>query len=131
MWLAGSMTDDGERHRLIDLLDELDAAATENVARGNLIRVRLRELREALAAGESVSDAIAHESEPRAVEMISANMAMLEDAGSRYRAGLALALRKDGITIEAIGELFGVSRQRISALLMQKAAASEDDRANT
>lgn len=123
------MTDDPSRHRLVELLDELDAAAAANVERSNLIRDRLRQIREALAAGESVSDAMEHESEPRAVEMISTNMAILEDVGSKYRAGLAIALREDGHTIEAIGELFGVSRQRISALLRQKAAVPNDDRA--
>lgn len=121
------MTNEVARGRLVDLLDELELAAAENVERGRLIQNRLHEIREALTAGESVNEAMSHESEPRAVEMISTNLAMLEDVGSKYRAGLALALREDGVTIEAIGSLFGVSRQRISALLKQKAAIAEEE----
>ena len=116
------MTDGSARRRLVDLLDELEAAAADNVQRGTLIQQRLHEIRDALDRGVSTRDAVAQESEPRAVELISMNMAALEDVGSKYRAGLALALREDGATIEAIGDLFGVSRQRISALLRQKAA---------
>jgi transcriptional regulator len=49
-------------------------------------------------------------------------MANLETAGAEFRAAEALALRAEGLTIEAIADLFGVTRQRISALLEQKAA---------
>ena len=56
------------------------------------------------------------------VELITTNMATLETAGAEFRAAEALALRAEGLTIGAIAELFGVTRQRISALLKQKAA---------
>ena len=52
-------------------------------------------------------------------------MASLETVGSELRASLALALRDEGLTIEAIAGLFGVTRQRISALLKQKAAIGD------
>ncbi len=58
--------------------------------------------------------------------IISTNMATLETAGAEFRAAEALALRAHGLTIEAIAELFGVTRQRISALLKQKAAIQID-----
>ena len=54
--------------------------------------------------------------EPRA--RLSVALSTLEQAA----ASLALALRQDGLTIETIAQLFGVTRQRNSALLRQKAA---------
>ena len=123
-WLV-EMADDAALTRLDVLLDELEDAAADNVERGRLIQSRIHELRESLAAGVSVGDAVIAEAEPRTVELISTNMAMLEDTGSKFRACLAQALRDDGFTVETIGQMFGVSRQRISALLRQKAAIDQ------
>ena len=52
-------------------------------------------------------------------------MASPETVGSELRASLILPLRDEGLTIEAIAGLFGVTRQRISALLKQKAAIGD------
>jgi hypothetical protein len=116
------MTDDPSLLRLADALDQIEAVAAENVERGLRIQGRIHQMREQLGAGVRVADVVASEPEPRTVELISTNMAALEVVGSKFRASLALALRDEGLTVEAIGELFGVSRQRISALLRQRAA---------
>ena len=42
--------------------------------------------------------------------------------GAVEGAAQALALRDEGLTISDIAELFGVTRQRVSALLRQKSA---------
>ena len=49
--------------------------------------------------------------------MLSLNMAALETAGAEFRAAQARSLHDEGMTMDTIGELFGVTRQRISALL--------------
>jgi hypothetical protein len=110
--------------RLITALDDIDGAAGDNVERSLEIQRRAQQLRERLEAGEMLVDLVRNEEPPRIVELLSTNMATLETAGAELRAAQALALRAEGLTIEDIAELFGVTRQRISALLKQKAAVA-------
>ncbi len=108
--------------RLLAAVEGIEAGAAENVERSLEIQRRVRDLRESLERGEALVDIVRREERPRVVELLSTNMATLETVGAELRAAVALALRAEGLTIEAIAELFGVTRQRISALLRQKAA---------
>ena len=108
---------------LVAALDAIEAAAGDNAERSLEIQARARSLRSGLDAGEPLVDLVRDEPRPSTVELLSTNMATLETAGAQLRAAKALALRAEGLTIEAIAGLFGVTRQRISALLRQKAAA--------
>lgn len=110
-----------DRH-LLRALDDLDRAIADNVTRSEEIRKRVRHLHERVAAGERVADLIQAEDQPRTVEMLTENIDTLHGIGSRLRAAQARALRDEGLTIAAIAELFGVTRQRVSALLRQKSA---------
>ncbi len=111
-----------ETERLLHSLVKLEAAAADNIDRSRELQQRAEALRETLRAGSDLVDVVEAESSPRMVELISSNMEALETAGAEFRAAEALALRSHGLTIEAIANLFGVTRQRISALLKQKAA---------
>jgi hypothetical protein len=51
------------------------------------------------------------------VRSVSALQQRLSEAASRLRRAQAKRLHDDGLTTERIAELFGVTRQRISALL--------------
>lgn len=113
-----------ELDRLVAALDAMESAAADNVERSVEIQRRAGKLRDALAGGASLVEFVEREPTPRTVELLSTNMATLETAGAELRAAQALALRAEGLTIEAIAELFGVTRQRISALLKQKAATT-------
>lgn len=113
---------DAPIERLIGALAEIEAAAGDNAERSRQLQRRARVLRRQLQAGKNLVELVEAEEAPRMVELISTNMATLETAGAEFRAAEALALRAHGLTIEAIAELFGVTRQRISALLKQKAA---------
>lgn len=108
--------------RLLAAVAEIEEAAAENVERSLEIQRRVARLRERLQAGESLAEIVESEEPPRVVELLSMNMLTLETVGSELRAAQAIALREEGLTLAAIGELFGVTRQRISALLMQRAA---------
>ena len=108
---------------LIAALEAIEAAAGDNAERSLEVQARARNLRSSLDAGESLVELIRDERRPSTVELLSTNMATLETTGAQLRAAKALALRAEGLTLEAIAELFGVTRQRISALLRQKAAA--------
>lgn len=108
--------------RLIDALADLEAAASDNLERSRQIQRRAHHLRTRLQAGADVTRLVEAESSPRMVELLTTNMTTLETAGAEFRAAEAMALRAEGLTIEAIASLFGVTRQRISALLKQKSA---------
>lgn len=125
-WLTDGVTSDQDTvTRLLAALRDIEAGAAENVDRSVEIQRRVRFLRERLEAGEDLVELVRQEDPPRTVELMSANMATLETAGAELRAAQALALRSEGLTIEAIAELFGVTRQRISALLKQRAALEQ------
>ncbi len=113
---------DAPIERLLTTLTDLEDAARRNAERSHQLQRRARDLRKRLQAGERLVDLVTSEEPPRMVELLSSNMATLETAGAEFRAAQALALRSEGLTIEAIAGLFGVTRQRISALLKQKAA---------
>lgn len=112
----------GHLTRLVEALKGIEEAASDNAERSVEVQRRAQKLREGLLGGEALVDLVRDEEPPRVVELLSTNMATLETAGSRLRAAQALALRAEGLTIEKIADLFGVTRQRISALLRQKAA---------
>ena len=59
------------------------------------------------------------ESSPLVVESISAVLASLATAGHAWRREQALAMHEEGVSINRIAALFGVTRQRISALLRE------------
>ena len=109
--------------RLVDALVDVEEAARGNVERSLVLLERARRLRERLEAGENLVDLVEQEDSPRMVELLTTNMTTLETAGAAFRAAEAMALREEGLTIEAIAGLFGVTRQRISALLKQETAA--------
>ncbi|MEZ5258799.1 MAG: hypothetical protein R2705_18460 [Ilumatobacteraceae bacterium] len=111
--------------RLSAALLSIEAAAASNAERSLEIQRRVRWLHEQIAAGVPLAELIEAEESPRVVELITANKAALETVGADLRA--SLALRDDGLTIDAIAGLFGVTRQRISALLKQKAAEPNVD----
>lgn len=122
------MATEPARRRLIDALGEIEHAAAANVERGQEIQRRVRWLRERLDAGDAIEALVDEEPSPGTVELITMNKASLEDVGSEFRAALALALRDGGLTLDTIASHFGVTRQRISALLRQKAAQPPDQR---
>ena len=113
---------DDHIERLLAALGDVEETAQANADRSRALQRRARELGRRLRAGDNIVDLVTREKPPRMVELLSSNMATLETAGAEFRAAEALALRAEGLTIEAIAGLFGVTRQRISALLKQKAA---------
>lgn len=117
-----SDTPTAEVARLLEALRSMEESAAFNVARGREVERRVRLFQRRILDGERLADLVENEDRPRTVELLTANMNTLETAGAELRAALAIALRAEGMTIAAVADLFGVSRQRISALLRQKAA---------
>ena len=109
-----------DRQRLEKALVGIEKALGENVERSVEIQNRVQQFHRQLADGGSLHALISEEEPPRTVEMLTSNMTTLETVGSDFRVNLAHALREEGLTIEVIAGLFGVTRQRISALLRQR-----------
>ena len=100
-------------------LAELEQVAEANIARAEAIRERIHALRDQLDEGIPLPDVVAEEPRPLIVELVTHNIRALQETGLRLRYAQAVALRAHGLTITRIAELFGVSRQRVWAILKQ------------
>jgi hypothetical protein len=107
-------------------LEELVAAIDECALQLRNARTRAEELLASRAAGTSWLEIVTAESRPLVVESVSSVLATLARAGSAFRREQAYALQGEQVSINRIAALFGVTRQRISALLRERAA---DDQA--
>jgi hypothetical protein len=103
---------------LLAALDELVAALHQNNARNAEAIARAEEIKRERAAGRAWSEIVSGE-RPLIVELLTRNLEALTTYGSRLRRLEARALHDEGLSMERIGALFGVTRQRISELLRQ------------
>jgi hypothetical protein len=106
---------DAER-ALQELVAELDRCAEEL----SLARSRAQELLLERRAGHTWADIVSREARPLVVERISTVLASLAGAGHAWRREQALALQGEQVSINRIAAMFGVTRQRISALLKER-----------
>ncbi len=95
---------------LVETLERIEVSARPALARAELL-ARQRE------EGESYREIISNEERPLLVELVSHMIDVLIDAGGQFRRAEADALYDEGATMDEIAALFGVSRQRVSALL--------------
>jgi transposase len=109
----GQDTADPAVHALV----ELRAGLERTIADLSAAAARADELIERRAAGSSWYDIVSTEEPPLVIETITRVLDDLGELGSRFRREEALALQREDISITRIGELFRVSRQRVSALL--------------
>ena len=112
--------DDGAADPAVEALAALIAAldaCTEELA---LARRRAQELMTQRRAGRPWLTIVTAESRPLIVERISTVLASLATAGSAWRREQARALHAEQVSINRIAALFGVTRQRISALLRDR-----------
>jgi hypothetical protein len=107
---------DAAARALEGLVTELDACI------GELQRARTRseELLEQRQSGRPWIEIVTSESRPLVVESISAVLGSLATAGHAWRREQASALQGEQVSINRIAALFGVTRQRISALLRER-----------
>ncbi|WP_409328587.1 hypothetical protein [Trujillonella humicola] len=83
-------------------------------------RERAQRLVEQRETGRPWLDIVTAEPRPLVVERISTVLATLATAGSAWRREQARALHGESVSINRIASLFGVTRQRISALLRDR-----------
>jgi hypothetical protein len=100
-------------------MDVLVQAIEENEAVLGAVKSRLQQAHDLRVQGLSYGEMATRREGKAAVEILNASIEALADAGSRLRLATALELRAEGMTMEGIARLFGVSRQRIAAILKE------------
>jgi hypothetical protein len=111
--------DDAAQRALTDLVAELDRCIDEL----EQARARADVLLRHRQAGGAWLEIVTGEARPLIVERLSTVLARLASAGHVWRREQAAALQGEQVSINRIAALFGVTRQRISALLKEPDAA--------
>ena len=110
---------------LLDSLAGLEDSLQANERRSQAMRARIAHIRQQRQAGRPYSEIVSSEQRPLIVELLTQSVRELEGVGVRVRRHEAHSLRREGMTMDAIADLFGVSRQRVSALLRNREAPKE------
>jgi len=98
-------------------LSDLEQALDANARRMTQIKRRIAVIRRQHSAGRSYREIVEATEGDLSVQLITEATQVLDEVGARVRRTEALALHGEGMTMEEIAEKFGVTRQRISALL--------------
>ena len=102
---------------LLQALSDLVHAAAEVDRAVDLLTTRAVLMSAARGAGTTWREIVEGEERPLIAEMLTETISRFEAAGTRFRQVKARTLHQEGMTMEQIARLFGVSRQRISVLL--------------
>jgi len=116
-----TMTDD----QLLASLERLEAALEANGRRAEQMNARIADIRRQRDAGRSYSEIVSEEHRPLVVELLTESAQALFSAGVLVRRMEAQALHREGMTMDQIARLFGVTRQRVSALLRDARLAQQ------
>ena len=105
---------------VLQALDALTQVLHENQARNEQAIARAERVRARRLEGERYRDIVESEEGPLLLELATESLAALMHAAGRLRRAQADALHAEGLTMDRIAELFGVTRQRVSALLRHR-----------
>ena len=108
----------------LDALDALIETLSADRGRIDLILEKARYVQTLRTAGLDWTNVVERENHPLIVEQLTEIIETLHVSSSRFRRHQARVLRAEGMAMERIAELFGVTRQRVSQLLR---AADEPD----
>lgn len=108
-----------DTEEFMEALDDLDRGLDQAVAMTRRMKQRIEELREAHAEGRRLREIVPEEQTPLIVQLITESTNILHTYGNRVRRTEARALHREGMTMDEIAKLFGVTRQRVSALLRE------------
>ena len=100
-----------------EALTELAAAAKANMSEWELVLRRIEAVLELRRQGFRYSDMRIDDAGTSIIESLGRNQERLNDAGARVRRAIARQLAAEGWSQSQIAAAFGVSRQRVAALL--------------
>lgn len=106
-----------------DALRDLDSALQASITELAAARQRVEKVLAARAAGQSWREVVGDEQRPLIVESVTSVLDQLSAVGSKFRRAQAQALHREGLSMERVAGLFGVTRQRVSALLRDREAS--------
>lgn len=109
--------DSSDSDPVITALDNLVDALAQNTQANELAMSRARTIKELRAQGLDYTVIADETGEPLVVQLVTENLDRLRIYGAQLRHAHAAALYEEGMTMDQIAGLFGVTRQRISALL--------------
>ena len=112
-------------------IDAVVEVLTHNQVRTDATLQRAADLRTQRLAGRSYADILEHSDHPQLVEMLTLTVLELHDVGHRLRTVQAWALRQEGLSTQRIAQIYGVSRQRIMALLRPASDTDADTETDT
>jgi hypothetical protein len=98
-------------------LDELLAVLRESTERNQSAVSRAQVIRELRERGHEYREIVPKEDRPLIVELLTSILSDLSEASGRFRRAEARALYSEGLTMSEIAELFGITRQRVAALI--------------
>ena len=98
-----------ERDAFMQALDDLDGALDQSLEMTQRMKERIGDIRTARASGRPLREIVPNEGTPLLVQLLTES--------NRVRRTEARALHREGMTMDEIAKLFGVTRQRVSALL--------------
>lgn len=105
--------DDAATRALAELAEVLERTGAELVSLG----ARCRELAEWRRGGPPWREIVPDEVRPLVVERMTEILDRLADSGAAFRRAQARALIDEGLTRREVAELYGVTPQRVGALL--------------
>jgi hypothetical protein len=103
-------------------LEELDRRVSGTICELRAAQTRVEQLLQQRIEGWAWYDIVRNETPPLVVETITRALDDLGTVGGKFRREEAIALQREGISTNRIGELFGVTRQRVSALIKRRPA---------
>ena len=103
--------------RALDRLTETVERTQQQLAQ---VLERAAVVRAARAEGRQYDEIVRESPRPLLVERLTDVLEELATAGAAFRRAEARVLHEQGMSQEAIGTLFGVSRQRVSVLLKER-----------
>lgn len=106
-----------EVQQFIEAIDDLDRALDDSGEMTQRMKQRIAELRQAAAQGRPLREVVPEEETPLLVQLLTESTNLLHSCGNRVRRTEAQALHSEGMTMDQIAKVFGVTRQRVSALL--------------
>jgi hypothetical protein len=110
-------TTDPSNDEFLEALTALEEVLADNGRRASLIKKRIAQVRRLRAKDVPYTELVASEDGPLIVHLLTQSSVALDTSGANVRRAEAEALYAEGLTMEQIAKNFGVTRQRVSALL--------------
>jgi hypothetical protein len=102
---------------VLDALESVIAGLVDNATRIEVALERAAQIKQQRGEGRTYTEIVQRCPGPLLVEVLTTNLLVLHRIGHRLRTAEARALRDEGLSCRDIADLFGVSRQRVMALL--------------